>query len=239
MKNSICILVFFLLFLSCTKQNKNKTGTYSSDIETQDTLIASKTITGEPAGSAYLKRAVEYFVVVKNDTSGFMPVFIESKEKSAVSIDLNLPYTNKTETYAQRMSELKLILPIASKEFDFDSLRSLSIGRLILTGDLAVEITKQYKSRFGENEKLTSSDYGRIMEFLLETNLTKDLNELLEPYSLTVEKIIIEKAFFTTKDDLIKNSNTAEDTLEIPDKILDCITWAKFRNLKQQTTKAK
>ncbi|HSH20148.1 MAG TPA: hypothetical protein VLA03_06830 [Draconibacterium sp.] len=231
MKNSICILVFIFLFVSCTKQNKNKTGTYYSDIETQDTLIASKTITGETAGYAYLKRAVEYFAVIKNDTSSFMPLFIESKENSAVSIDLNLPYTNKTETYAQRMSELKLILPTASKEFDFDSLRSLSIGRLILTGDLAVEITKQYKTRFGENEKITTSDYGRISEFLLESNLTKDFNELFEPYSLTVEKIIIEKAFFTNKSDLLNNSAVSKDASEIPEKVLDCIAWVRFKNI--------
>ena len=195
-----------------------------------DTLNAGRTITIELAGSSFRKRAIEYFVVVKNETSHFALVFAESKETGALNIDLNLPYTNKTETWAQRLSEMKLILPTASKEFDFVLLSSLSVGRLILTGDLAIKITEQYKTRFGENKKITTADYGKISEFLLETNLATDINELFEPYSITVDKINIEKAFFTTKDELLKNSSLVKDTSEIPDKILDCIIWVRFKS---------
>lgn len=106
----------------------------------------------------------------------------------------------------------------------------MSIGRLILTGDLAIAITEEYRNKFGEKEKITTADYSEISDFLLESRLTKDLNELFEPYSKSVEKVSIEKAFFTTRDELVNYSRVSKDTSDIPNKILDCITWIKFKN---------
>ncbi len=114
--------------------------------------------------------------------------------------------------------------------FKFDSLSGMSIGRLILTGDLAIAVTEEYRNKFGEKEKITTADYSEISDFLLESRLTKDLNELFEPYSKSVEKVSIEKAFFTTRDELVNYSRVSKDTSDIPNKILDCITWIKFKN---------
>ena len=170
-----------------------------------------------------------YFIIVNNDTSDFMPIFTESKDDNVIGINLNLPYSKHTKTFVQRLSELKLILPLASKEFNFDSLKSMSIGRLILTGDLAVDITKEYKKKFGDIERIRTADYQRISDFLLESKLTSDFNELFKPYSISVETISIEKVFFTTKSELLNYSKLDKDTTEIPVKILDCITSIRLR----------
>jgi len=227
--------LFFLsivVLCSClnqTGQNKN----IENEIVTaqiSDKIIGKENITNEIAGSSYMKRATGYFTIVKNDTSEFMPIFSESRNDGDIEISLNLSYDNETETYSQRLSELKLILPKASQEFNFDSLSSMSIGRLILTGDLAIIITEEYKNRFGENEKITTADYKEISEFLLETSLTKNLNELFKPYSKSVERVGIEKVFFTDKRELLRYSNISRDSTEIPDKILDFMTRIEFRN---------
>jgi len=232
MKNSVLIFLSFIVFYSCSNKTEQK---QKIEIENEikidnisDTIIGKKNVINEIAGSAYRKRATEYFVVVKKDTSGFRPIFTESKENGRIAISQNLPYSNETETYFQRLSELKLILPKAEKEFNFDSLSSMSIGRLILTGDLAIIITEEYKNKFGENEKIVTADYNEISDFLLESRLTKDLNELFEAYSKSVEKINIEKAFFTKRDQLLKFSSVSKDTMDVPNKILDCIIWVEF-----------
>lgn len=230
MKNVFGFLVILILIISCSAHNRKQTGKAVSELNSKDTLILQKNVTGEIAGSAYSKKAISYVTVLNNDTSGFSPVFIESNENGAVSIDLNLPYTNKTESWAQRLRELKLILPESAKEFNLGSLNSISVGRLILTGDLSIEITEKYKIRFGENVRIKTSDYGKISNFLLETQLTDDMNELFKPYSVSVAKITIEKAFFTTKNELLNNSSVERDPSEIPDKILDCIVWIRFKN---------
>ena len=232
MKNSILIFLLFVVFYSCSNQNEQKKK-IENEIKIEkfsDTIIGKKNITNEIAGSAYRKRATGYFVVVKKDTSGFMPIFSESKDNGRIGISQKLPYSNETETYFQRLSELKLILPEAAKEFNFDSLSNMSIGRLILSGDLAITITEEYKNKFGEKEVITTADYSEISEFLLESRLTKDLNKLFEPYSKSVEKVRIEKVFFATRDELLKFSKVSKDTADIPNKILDCMTWIKFKN---------
>ena len=232
MKNLVLIFLSVIVFFSCSNQTEQKQK-IKNDIkihQISDTIIGKKNITNEIAGSAYRKRAIGYFVIIKKDTSGFMPIFTESKDNGRIGISQNLPYSNETETYFQRLCELKLILPKAEKEFNFDSLRGMSVGRLILTGDLAIKITEEYKNKFGENEKITTTDYSKISNFLLESRLTKDLNELFEPYSKSVEKVNIEKAFFTTRDELMKYSRVSRDTVNIPNKILDCMTWIKFKN---------
>jgi len=63
----------------------------------------------------------------------------------------------------------------------------------------------------------------------LESKLAVDFNSLFAPYSKSVENVIIEKAFFAQRDELLKYSHVAGDTTKIPGKVLDCITWIKFK----------
>ena len=231
MKQIIIVLLSFSVFYACSNQTESKT--QIEDVKQSktisDTIIGKKGITHEIAGSAYRKRATGYFVIVNNDTSDFMPIFSESKDDHMIGIDLNLPYARHTKTFVQRISELKLILPFASKEFNFDSLKSISIGRLILTGDLAIDITKQYRKKFGDSERIRTEDYQKISDFLLESKLTSDLNELFKPFLISVEKIRIEKVFFTTKSELLNYNKLDKNTTEIPVKILDCMTWIRLK----------
>ena len=228
----IKLILVFVLFCSCSNhtEQKEKINKAIQTNHISDTIIGRKNITNEIAGSEYRKRAKGYFVIVKNDTSGFMPIFTESRDNLNIGIDLNLHYSKTNETYSQQLNELKLILQNASKEFNLDSLKGISIGRLILTGDLAIDITKQYKKKFGDNELIKTEDYQRISDFLLESKLTKDINELLKPYLVSVEKISIEKVFFTTKNEILNYCSLEKDTARIPDRILDCMTWIRIKN---------
>jgi len=143
------VIVFaFAIFSSCSNQSgKKQKNEEKIIIPLSEAAIGKKIITNEMAGSAYRKRAIQYFAMAGQDTSGFRPIFTESSENGAIGINLNLPYTNKTETYARRLNELKLILPKAGEDFNLDSLYGMSVGRLIQTGDLAIDITKEYKSK--------------------------------------------------------------------------------------------
>lgn len=230
MKYLILIFLVWAGFNACTSQSGEKQKEEETKvIPLAEEMIGKKMITNEMAGSAYRKRAIQYFAMAGRDTSGFRPIFTESSENGSIGINLNLPYTNKTETYAQRLNELKLILPKANEDFNLDSLYGMSVGRLILTGDLAIDITKEYKNKLGENEVIEYFDYKKVSAFLLESKLVVDLNSLFAPYSKSVENVIIEKAFFAQKDELLKLSHVVRDTMEVPDKVLDCITWIKFK----------
>jgi len=232
MKIFISIFLSLSVFCSCSN-NAERKQIVKQKVTTEqilDTIIVKKNITNELPGGAYRKRATGYYVIIKNDTSSFMPIFYEYIDNEMIGISLHLPYKNNIEPYEKRLSELRLILSEADKEYNIDSLNSLVVGRLILSGDLAITITEEYKNKFGDNEKIALADYDKISNFLLESRLTKDLNEIFEPYSIAVDKIRIEHAFFATKDELLEFSNVSMDTIEIPNRILDFMSWIKFNN---------
>ncbi len=227
MNIKILLGLFALILTSCfNKQENSSVKKPNENTETIDTVVGSKTITNEIAGAAYRKRAIGYFVIINKDTSDYTCIFTESKNDGAIGIDLNIPYSKASMTYAQRLKELKIILPKAASEFSFDSLRAINFGRLVLNGDLAIEVTNQYHQKFGISDKLQS--YKLVEQFLKESKLGSDLDSLFNPYSIKVNKVSIEKLFFTSPKELYWASNIETDTTKVPNKILDCIIWIKL-----------
>jgi len=220
--------LFALCLASCNDYGQQTSAQTTTENKlTADTIVGSKTMIDEIAGSAYLKRAIGYFVIVGKDTSEYTCIFTESKDGGKVGIDMNISYFKPAMTYQQRLAELRTILPKAAKDFILDSRTSISFGRLILSGDLAVEVTKQYRQRYGSTNRLES--YTAVAHFLKESMLGTDLNMLFKPYSMTVDKISIEKLFFTSRKELYWASKIEADTLAIPDRILDCSVWVKMK----------
>ena len=188
-----------------------------------DTIVGSKTITNEIPGSAYRKKAIGYFVIIGNDTC----IFTESKDDNKVGIDLNIKYLKASMTYRQRLKELKIILPKAATDFNFDSLTGIGFGRLILSGDLAIDVTKQYRQKFGASNKLQS--YPTVQQFLKQSKLCEDIDNLFKPYSISSDRVSFEKLFLTSRKELYWASKIEADTSNVPDKILDCNLGVKLK----------
>lgn len=223
-------VILIIVLTSCTNKKRKEAVTQNEKNVTSDTLIGKVKITNEISGSAYRNRATGYFVITEKDSSNYVPIFTESKENGNISIIQNLSYSKKNRTYAQRLNELKLILQRAEQDYDIDSLTGMSLGRLILSGDLAVMLTKEFKNTFGDKKQITTTEYQKISNFLLESTLTRDLNIVFKPYQKAVKKIRIEKAFFTNKKELIRYSHTEIDSSQIPENIIDFMIWVEFEN---------
>ena len=227
------IKIFFLLALlliSCNnKPQSSATGPTAINKAKVDTIVGSRIIMEEIAGSEYRKRAIGYFVITGKDTSDYTCIFTQSKDRGEVGIVLNIPYMKTAMPYSKRLEELKIILGKAENDFNFDSLRFIGFGRLILSGDLAVDITKQYQQKFGTKNKLES--YSTVQKFLMESKLVTDLKVLFRPYSITVDKIYCEKLFFTTREDLYWASKIETDTMYVPEKIIDCILSVQLKKV--------
>lgn len=229
----IILILLILLTFSCSEKsertvsNSDITNTIKdSNTISSDTIINSKEITNEIPGANYRKRAKGYFLIVKNDSSDFMPIFIEAKEEGKVSLELRFL---ENKSYREQFEELKRNLTAASKDFILDSLQSISLGRLITTGDLAIEISTQMKG--DKNLIKNSPDYKKVSEFLLRSRLSEDFNRLLKPYRLSVSGISVEKVFLTDSKDLYNKSKIETDPAQIPDKILDCQVWIRLKEL--------
>jgi hypothetical protein len=226
MREFILVITALLMLAACAEPDKNKPQSDNKNQVTSipNTIIGKKNVINEIAGSAYLKRATGYFIIAGKDTSDYRVIFTENKDDGKVAIDAHYDkYNKKGKLFAIRMEELTRILPEAQKDYNFDSLATISMGRLVSTGDLAIDITKSYIKKYGENYKISS--YKDITDFLLSSELVASFNKLFKPYSITVTQIDAEKVFFTTKRELYYSSLIEADSTGIPERILDCITW--------------
>ncbi len=219
------LLVLLTSLFSCSYEPAGKTLEPPNATSTIGTSDASQ----ELAGSAYYSRATAYFTIEGNDTLSWKVYFSESHPSKEVVINLRLPYGQPTYSYAEWMSQLPLILETAAREYPLDSIRTISIGRLILTGDLAVAISREYQTRFPQKKRLTTSDYAELALFLAQSRLQKDFDSLLAPFQLYVSSVELEKAFFTTPDEIPGYRQTVTDTARLPASILDCITWIRVK----------
>ncbi|MEI7597348.1 MAG: hypothetical protein WCK02_16485 [Bacteroidota bacterium] len=220
--------LLIILLLGCNDNRQNSFAKSTSlDKLSIDTIVGSKTITNEIPGSAYRKRAIGYFVIIGKDTSDYTCIFTESKDNNNVGIDLNIKYLKASMTYRQRLKELKIIMPKAATDFNFDSLTGISFGRLILSGDLAIDVTKQYRQKYGASNKL--QNYLTVQEFLKQSKLCADIDNLFKPYSISSDKVSIEKLFLTSRTELCWASKIEADTSNVPDKILDCMLGVKLK----------
>ncbi len=221
MNYKIISLILYTTLFSCTEKKVNSRN-FSE--------VGRKEIHDEIAGSNYRKRAIGYFTITETDTSKYMCIFSESKVGGEVSMDLNIPHYKNNMTYKDRLNELKKILPEAKKDFNFDSLNYLLAGRLIESGDLAIDVMRQYEQKFNMTNRFES--YSAVESFLKESKLGLDLDSLFKPHSIKVRKVYIEKLFFTTRQDLIRASKLETDTTEIPNRILDCLIIVELEKIK-------
>lgn len=221
--NLLRLILFFPLLASCQSKEQN-----NSDYVEPEYIVGRKYITDEIAGSAYRDSAISYFIITRGDTSSFTPIFIKHKGHNQLSLNLNLPYFGDHLTYNQILGELKIILQSASQEFDFQYLSSVTIGRLVLTGDLAVVVTNEFLKRTA-NENIELEENEKIRMFLKESKLANDFNELFAPYSLSINDVYIENAIFTTRDELEMLSNLQSKSSSIPDKIFDASISLKLK----------
>jgi hypothetical protein len=216
MKFMTFLLVIVLLACSHQQEQENALGEASAD-----TLIGRKVITDEIAGSAYLKRAMAYFLIINGDTSVFQCILTESKEGGQVDMDLRFL---RGMSYRQQKQELKKCIAEGAKDFAIDSLKSIFIRRLITTGDLAADVSRQLN-----RDRVATDNYREVALFLLKTKLTADFNQLLAPVNRSVAGFSVEKVFLTEKKILYSNATIESDSSVIPDRILDCITWIRIK----------
>jgi len=218
------LYAFLILLCACQPNNKPQSSYQSSPPDVQ---VLRFDVNEELAGSAYRKRATGYLMVTEGDSSLFFPAFTEAKDDGRISLILGL---HPSISYADQMKQLHFLLPYVAKDYNFDSLSGVFVGRLIQTGDLAIEVTNEYLNHFGGYGSTATTAYDTIASFLSSSKLGRDFDKLLDPYGLQVSGTSVEKVFYTEMPGSIKIDSTLHN--EIPDKILDAMVWVKLNEKK-------
>lgn len=217
------IYALLILLWACEPKEKSteESTNEATPVETES-IILRFDVNEELAGSAYREKATGYLMVLDGDSTLFFPAFTKGKKDGRVNLILGL---HPSLTYHQQMRQLKTILPYAAKDYNFDSLSGVYVGRLVQTGDLAIQVTNEYLEAFDGYASTATTQYDTIASFLATSQLGQDFNKLFDPYDITVVDTSVEKVFYTE----LHESITIDSTLhtQFPDKVLDAMVWLK------------
>lgn len=223
MKLSILLILFFQA--ACG----NSTASIDKTILPADTVVISKPITNEIAGSSYRKRATQYQVVYQSDTSNFSIIVIESNKNEFDhdgSVHFNFHF-DKNKSFREQKEELYILLNKASQEYKFDSVKSIFSLWLPSLGDLNITFSKELENN--KDVKLILKNYWKLNDFLLKSSLAKELNEIFKKFNLTVKQFTIEHfSYFAKPETLNRYSKIETNPTAFPSKIMEGAMWIYF-----------
>ncbi|WP_420580418.1 hypothetical protein [Reichenbachiella sp.] len=222
MLKPIYALLIFLWACEPKEKSIQESTNEAAPVETESVILRFD-VNEELAGSSYREKATGYLMVLDGDSTLFFPAFTKGKKDGRVSLILGL---HPSLTYHEQMRQLKTILPYAAKDYNFDSLSGVYIGRLVQTGDLAIQVTNEYLNTFGGYASTATTEYDTIASFLAASQLGQDFNTLFAPYDITVVGTSVEKVFYTEMYGSIKIDSTLH--AQFPDKVLDAMTWVRL-----------
>lgn len=191
-----------------------------------DTAVVGLVNLHEMPVNMNLSRSMRYFLKVGNDSSRFQLICNETKQTR--KLVLNIKMASQAMTWKRQLQEFAAIMPVFSKEFFLDSLGTIWLGRLSHTGDAAVAVTLKYRDKFGKKNRIP--DYRLLSQFMMYTQLTKDLNTLLQPYGLVVKNYVLEKIHFAATKN-VKEETLFENSANLPAEMLDAMVWINLQPL--------
>ena len=195
----------------------------------QDTLVISKPITDELAGSAYRKRATQYQIVTQFDTSKFAIIISESNKNDfdhEGSVYLYFRFDEK-KSFREQKAELNMLIEKASEEYKFDSLKNIYFLDLVSLGDLNIDISRELENN--KNQKLILKNYWKLNDFLLESSLSKEMNDIFKKYKLTVKQFTIEHFSYSPAFEILSRYGKIETKrIDFPAKIMIGTMWIYF-----------
>ena len=222
-------IAILITLLSASFSNKSKR-TFSMDGDGNDSIkvIVRDISSTELRGANFRIRARGFYLLINNDTSKFVCIFTESKQGK---VGIHVWY-HESLTYHEQLAQLELLLPAARKEFKFDSLHIISVGRLWQMGDLAIQVTKEVRKQSGNIEYL--KDHHKAIKWLMNSKLVSDFDNLFKPYSMKVSNLGAEHLYYLSANEyFFQGSKIETPHSEIPKKVLDGEIWIELKTIPQ------
>lgn len=210
----IILLSAFLFKCGSNKNDKSIKKTPMGDA-TSDTVVKIDSVSDYVDEPGYIKK--DYYVLNKHDTSSFYCRIILDKLDKNITIKCEYSFNEKKNnsisasdsakageeqednrdikliTYNNFIKELRLILDTASKQFNLSRLKSFSI-RMVCASGLTTYLNRQSILKY--NRSINNIGIPKLRSLLQESPLTADLNSILKPYSVCLNKLYIEEYLF-------------------------------------------
>lgn len=222
MKQLALLLLSIILLCSCSKKEN-----LQPEKKIQDTVVVKIN-----RKSDYYSQAVAYKLVIAGDTSKTGIYFFRNKGgKLHLGLGLGMGSTKskyiETKPYRLRYLEIEKLMKQAFLDMDTKSLEDVSIGWLMETGDLAIDVSRDYFKRYGNPGRIGWHQIGpkkrdQIDEILITSRTGQDVNRLLTPFGKKIDRVIRKEQLMFEPKEVLKHYTIYEtDPSLIPDFIMN------------------
>jgi len=193
MKSSFLLLICLVL-ISCNQDKNKRVPKEISSEKANDTLLVKhQNELSLPFSAKFRSKSFSYHWIAKKDTLDFALHVNENKKDST----LDVSFTHEKPILFSKLIQLtSQCLPIIEDDFQLSKMKSFYFKSPIFYLDITKQLSKEYEQKFGRKK----INYQKKDEFLMNSSLTKEINNFLEPLNLCVKSYFIEKFHLIEED---------------------------------------
>jgi hypothetical protein len=197
MKNTIFINLTLILsltlgFISYSQQTKSNNQTAITNDKTDTIIVKYKNDLNKSYEVGFLSKSYSYYWIVGNDTLDFAVNASEYEKDSTLHLSI---YHKNPIIFSTALTKINECLPHIQEDFKLTKLNSFNFSDPIYYFDLVKQLSTEYEKQFGRK----NISYEKLNDFLLKSNLSKQLNSFVSPLDKKIKRYSIEKFQLTDK----------------------------------------
>lgn len=193
MKYQLSLLIF-LSILSCNEKSNSPASLSGPTSDSKDTIVVKqKNELNKSYEVGFLSKSYSYYWIADKDTLDF-GLFATEYEKDS-SLHLHIVH-RRPMLFSIALDRINDCISLIKRDFDLLKLTSFYFKEPIYYPDLSKMLSEQYDQKFGQK----GINYSKLNQFLLDSDLTLQLNTFLQPLNKTVKGYAIEKFHLLHKE---------------------------------------
>lgn len=213
MRLIVYIIAFFNLISCDVETNPNVTTKNLVDSKSDTVIVKQKRTLNASYEVGFYSKSYAYSWLVGEVILDMRIVATEHEKDS--TLHLNFYHTHPIP-FTKALESIRDCMNLIDEDFDITKLSSLYFKDPIYYPDLTQEVSIEYEQKFG----LKKIGYEQLNPFLLESKVTAQLNNFLEPWNKEVQYYSIEKMHLIGKESY-KYHLPKADTTNLPEIIIN------------------
>lgn len=184
--------VVVIILISCIQETKSNIQTEKA-FDNIDTLIVKhKQELNRSYEVGFYSKSYSYYWLAGKDTLDFVLNATEYEKDSTLHLNI---YHKRPVFFRTALTKINDCIPSIKEDFYMSKLNSFNFRDPIYYIDLAKDLSTEYERQFGRK----NITYGKLNQFLLNSNLNKQLDNFVKPLDKKTKKYSIEKFYLIDK----------------------------------------
>lgn len=195
-KNVLATLTFLFVvvigWISCIQETKSKKQTEKTSDNIDTIIVKHKHELNNSYEVGFYSKSYSYYWLVGKDTLNFSVNAREYKKDSSLHLSI---HHKKPILFTTALTKINACIPSIKEDFYISKLSSFYFRDPIFYFDLVKELSTEYEKQFGRK----NISYEQLNQFLLNSNLNKQLVNFVKPLDKKIKRYSIEKFHLTDK----------------------------------------